>query len=207
MKETKLTSRQREVMDAIRAAVRENGLPPSRRELARAVGGHDSAISGHLKALARKGWIKLLPGVDRGIRLLREGIPILDGTHLPAVAAGGLRDTEESQNLARLSDLESVLAEFDSRPELFVRVEGATLHDAGFVDGDVVAVCLEHTVQDGDVVLTQVGPEVKLKHVNEASTITEDESPKALETIAKKDVLGVVVGAIIKRRRPKGLKK
>ena len=52
-------------------------MAPTHTELARAMGlPNASAVSGYIAALARKGWIEVLPSVDRGIRLLREGAPI-----------------------------------------------------------------------------------------------------------------------------------
>ena len=76
MRATALTDRQREALDAIRTSLRERGVAPSRVELATAMGlQNPSGVDGHLSALAKKGWIELLQSVDRGIRLLREGLP------------------------------------------------------------------------------------------------------------------------------------
>ena len=92
-------------------------------ELANAMGlSNASAVSGYLAALARKGWLEVLPSVDRGIRLLREGAPILDAAHFPAVAAGSPIAVEECRNLPRLHDFESLSSEFEARPDFFVRV-------------------------------------------------------------------------------------
>ena len=65
-----LTRRQRQILDLIKAHLRETGAPPTRREIA-AVCGFNSPNSaeGHLRALARRGVIELTRGRSRGIRL------------------------------------------------------------------------------------------------------------------------------------------
>ena len=140
--------------------------------------GSGSAVEGHLKALARKGWIEIEGGgVARGIRLLHERMPILDAEHLPAVTAGTPRPIEGCQNLPRLSDRESVLAQFESRPDYFVRVEGDSLDKAGFASGDVVAVRKQPGARDGDVVLARIGQEVTLKRYQRMDANTVELQP------------------------------
>ena len=90
-------------------------------------------------------------------------MPILDSEHLPAVTAGAPRAAEECRNLPRLNDLESVLNQFESRPDYFVRVEGDSLDQAGFASGDIVAVRKQPEASDGDIVLARIGAEVTLK--------------------------------------------
>ena len=71
-----LTPRQRQVLRFIQDAVAENGMPPTRAEIARALGFKSAnAAEEHLRALQRKGVLELLPGASRGIQLrdsLRE---------------------------------------------------------------------------------------------------------------------------------------
>ena len=59
--------------------------------------------------------------------MLREGAPILDAAHLPAVAAGSPMVVEECRNLPRLHDCESLSREFEARPDFLVCVEGDSL--------------------------------------------------------------------------------
>ena len=157
-----LTDRQREALEIIRASIRERGRAPSYSEMAAAMKlKSSSGVEVHLKALARKGWIEI-DGVARGIRLLREGMPILDAEHLPAVTAGAPRTAEECRNLPRLNDLESVLAQFESRPDYLVRIEDDRLDKVGYASGDIVAVRRQPEARDGDIVLARIGPEVTL---------------------------------------------
>lgn len=65
----KITIRQQEVLAYIRAEVR-NGLPPTRAEIAEIFGWKSAnTAEDHLRALERKGHLRLIPGASRGIQL------------------------------------------------------------------------------------------------------------------------------------------
>ena len=207
-----LTERQRQALEAIRASVRDRGFAPSHVELAKAMKlDHSSAVEGFLKGLARKGWIEIDRSTNRGIKLLREGMPILDAEHLPAVTAGAPRTVEECQNLPRLNDLESIIDQFESRPDYFVRVEGDSLDKVGFASGDIVAVRKQPEANDGDIVLARIGQEVTLKRYQRVgkntvefqpvSTNPEHEAITVGPTTVDAEIVGVVVGAIVGTRR------
>ena len=66
----KLTARQQEILDLIRNEIARTGFPPTRAEIARALGFKSAnAAEDHLRALARKGAIELTANASRGIRL------------------------------------------------------------------------------------------------------------------------------------------
>ena len=141
MRADTLTDRQQEVLDCIRAHLQRWGVPPSRSEIARTLGfAFASAADTHLKALERKGWLRIDRGRDHGIRLLREGAPILDPDQLPKVAAGNPIVACDRPEPARLHDFDSLAARFEARPDWFVRVSGDSLSKVGFHSGDILAV-------------------------------------------------------------------
>ena len=183
-------------------------MAPTHTELAKAMGiSNPTAVIGHLGALARKGWIEVIPAVERGIRLLREGAPILDAAHLPAVAAGSPIALEECRDLPRLHDFESFSREFEARPDFFVRVEGDSLDKVGFASGDIVAVRKQPEARDGDIVLARIGSDVTLKRLQRIDSKTVELQPvstnpkhepiKIGPTTTDTEIVGVVVGAIV----------
>src|SRR5690606_39427072 len=99
---TKLTDRQQEILDLIRVTVARTGFPPTRAEIARALGFRSpNAAEDHLKALARKGASELTAGASRGIRLIASIDP----------AASSFAHTAPSRGAARPSDLAGSAAE------------------------------------------------------------------------------------------------
>ena len=83
MSDTDLTPRQTEILRLIQRTVQETGMPPTRKEISTELGFRSAnSAEEHLRALARKGVISLLPGASRGIQLkdaLREqmGLPLI----------------------------------------------------------------------------------------------------------------------------------
>ena len=65
-----LTSRQGEVLAIVVQAIRENGRPPTLREIADTIGvTNTNTAKDHLRALEKKGHVRLLPG-SRGIQVV-----------------------------------------------------------------------------------------------------------------------------------------
>ena len=212
VKGNELTERQSEALNVIRRHIKRRGVPPSRSELASELGlTNPSAVDGHLNALAKKGWVELLPSVERGIRLLREGAPILNPEQLPAVTAGNPIVAEYSQEPKRLNDFDSFSNQFESRPDYFVRVQGDSMDKVGFKTGDVVAVRRHPVPQDGDVVVARIGDEITLKRYRRTGKCTIELQPESnnpehnaivIDPLTEDfEIVGIVVGAIIGTRR------
>jgi SOS-response transcriptional repressor LexA len=68
-----LSGRQALILDTIRASVRDHGYPPSLRELAKATEiNSTSTVADDLRRLAARGWIRVAPGIPRGIVLVDD---------------------------------------------------------------------------------------------------------------------------------------
>jgi len=154
----KLTARQQQVLDLIRRHIDDTGYPPTRADIARELGFRSAnAAEEHLKALARKGAIEIIPGASRGIRLPEErGIPIVG-----RVAAGSPVLAEE-----HIEDYCELPADF-FRPaaDYFLRVTGDSMVGIGICDGDLLAVHSTQVANDGDVVVARLDNEVTVKRL------------------------------------------
>ena len=211
MKAVALSPRQAQALAEIRAAVKRFGVPPTRAELRTALGiGNQAGVDRLLDALQRKGWIQLLPSVDRGIRLLREGAPILDACQLPAVAAGNPMLARDQPEPARLHDFDSFTHRFEARPDWFVPVEGDSLDRVGFRSGDILAVRRNPEPRNGDIVVARIGDEVVVKRfvrkdehieLQPESWNSEHEVIRVNEHTGGFEVVGTVVGGIVGARR------
>ena len=94
-----LTARQREVLAQIQAHLDQTGFPPTRAEIASALGFRSvNAAEDHLKALARKGMIELCAGTSRGIRLLPAAEGSLEGAIHPAASGTAGHATARGAN-------------------------------------------------------------------------------------------------------------
>ncbi|MFQ5935556.1 MAG: transcriptional repressor LexA [Acidiferrobacterales bacterium] len=152
-----LTPRQTQILQMIRGFVAERGYPPTRSEIAAALGFRSvNAAVDHLKALARKGVIELLPGASRGIRLAKgdEGLPVVG-----RVAAGSPILAQE--HIETHYQLDPAL--FKPRADYLLRVHGMSMRDAGILDGDLLAVHRTVEARNNQIVVARIDDEVTVK--------------------------------------------
>ena len=154
----KLTRRQQQVLDVIRCHIDNTGYPPTRAELARELGFKSAnAAEEHLKALARKGAIEIIPGASRGIRLPEEpGIPVVG-----RVAAGSPILAQE--HIEDYCDMPATF--FKPAADYFLKVHGDSMIDIGIFDADLLAVHRTTDVHNGDVVVARIDDEVTVKRL------------------------------------------
>lgn len=154
----KLTNRQSQVLDFIRSYIDETGYPPTRADIANELGFKSpNASEEHLKALARKGAIEMIPGTSRGIKLPEQaGIPIVG-----RVAAGNPILAEE--HIEDHCEVAPTL--FSPSADYFLRVHGDSMINCGILDGDLLAVHRTTSVNNGDIVVARIEDEVTVKRL------------------------------------------
>jgi repressor LexA len=155
----KLTKRQQQVLDIVRQHIDETGYPPTRADIARELGFKSAnAAEEHLKALARKGALEIIPGASRGIRLPHSaGIPIVG-----RVAAGNPVLAEE--NIEDYCDLSPSF--FKPAADYFLQVQGDSMIEVGIFDGDLLAVHSTPVANNGDIVVARIDDEVTVKRLH-----------------------------------------
>ena len=205
-----LSKRQTDTLNAIRDHIKRTGIPASRKELQVALGLRSQAgVDRLLDALARKKYVQIHPGVDRGLRLLREGAPIVDTDELPRVAAGPPTVACDQPEPARLHDYDSVADQFSERPDWFVRADGDSI-DKIYQNGDVLAVKRNPNPRNGDIVVARIGEEATVKvfhrtgssvELRPASHNPEHKPIQITKATTDFEIVGVVVGAIVGARR------
>lgn len=159
---TKLTARQAQVLELIRQNIAENGWPPTRAEIAQALGFRSAnAAEDHLRALARKGAIELLPGASRGIRVTQAYTQSMELPVVGQVAAGHpILATEHIEARHRVDpDL------FKPRADYLLRVKGMSMSGAGIFDGDLLAVHVTPEARNGQIVVARLDDEVTVKRL------------------------------------------
>lgn len=159
-----LTDRQQGIYRFVRESIAQRGYPPTVREIGQSFGITWPAARGHLKAIARKGFVRLVAGRSRGIELLHppiSGIPI----------AGVIRAGEP---IAAVQELGERIG-----PELFsgsfaLRVIGQSMRGAGILQGDYVMVDPAQEVAAGAIGVALIGDEATVKRVryNPDGTVT-----------------------------------
>lgn len=154
---SKLTLRQEKVLQLIKNYAEETGYPPTRAEIAKILGYKSAnAAEEHIKALARKGAIRVIPGASRGIRLVEPqlGLPLVG-----RVAAGN--PILAAENIEDYCPLPYDF--FTPQADYLLRVHGMSMKDAGILDGDLLAVHKTQQARNGQIVVARIEDEVTVK--------------------------------------------
>ncbi|TDP29064.1 SOS-response transcriptional repressor LexA [Idiomarina aquatica] len=156
-----LTPRQSEILALIKDNLQVTGMPPTRAEIASKLGFRSAnAAEEHLKALARKGMIEILPGMSRGIRLIGDDFDIEEGLPLIGQVAAGSPILAQEHIEGHFKVDEGL---FYPAASFLLKVNGMSMRDIGILDGDLLAVHKTEQARNGQVVVARVEDEVTVK--------------------------------------------
>lgn len=152
-----LTSRQREILNFIRAFTARHGVPPTVREIGEKFRITPRAAFDHLRALERKGVLQRRVSARRTSRALtptepaaHRAVPILG-----RIAAGTPLLAEEN----REGELPLAPTAFRDADDVFaLRVRGQSMIEAHICDGDLVLVRRQDSAQPNDIVVAVIDP-------------------------------------------------
>jgi len=160
-----LTDRQQEILDLIKSNLENNGLPPTRADIARTLGFKSpNAAEQHLRAIEKKGFISILAGASRGIILNTKeevGIPVIG-----LVAAGGPILAQENIE-KRIPQAQNILS---NKIDYYLRVKGDSMVDVGIYENDLIGVNKKNPVKVGSIVIARIGEEVTVKTLESISS-------------------------------------
>ncbi len=162
-----ITTRQRQILDFIRAEIHRRGFPPSVREIGEAVGlSSSSTVHSHLSALESKGLLRRDPTKPRALEVLdyRDTERAVDYGRVYAVPLVG--QVAAGQPILAAENIEATLAlpsEFAEENTFILRVRGESMIEAGILDGDMVVVRSQSTASDGDIVVAMIDEEATVK--------------------------------------------
>ena len=166
-----LTERQNEILRFIAKHIEDTGFPPTRLEICSALGFKSpNAAETHLKALAKKGAISMVPGASRSIRLITNLVTraqnLAEQLSIPLVgrvAAGSPILAQE--HLEAQYQIDPQL--FPMAPDYLLKVRGMSMRNAGILHDDLLAVKrlsggLSET-RDGQIVVARLEEDVTVK--------------------------------------------
>ena len=155
------TPRQRKILEFIDQTIKENGFPPTVREIGKAVGLNSPAtVHTHLSTLQDRGYIRRDPTKPRAIEVHWDAGSgaIIDRrpvTHVPVVG-----DVAAGTGVLAAENIEEVMplpSDFTGEGDLFMlRVRGDSMIELGILDGDYVVASKQPTANDGDVVVAGI---------------------------------------------------
>ena len=159
------TKRQKQILDYITSYIKEKDYAPSLEEIKKHFKlSSASTVHQHVKALKEKGYLKKIENQPRSIEINKKqrvsglvAIPLL-GT----IAAGEpIEAIEDKETIEVQKDLLSKSGE-----HFALRVQGNSMIDEGILDGSIVIIRKQPTVENGETAIALInGNEVTLKKI------------------------------------------
>jgi len=202
---SKLTARQRQILDFILSEMHRKGYPPSVREIGFAMGlSSSSTVHSHLASLEKKGYLRRDPTKPRALEVLNyrdteAPMPPSATRSVPVVGriAAGMPILAEEN----IEDVFALPPELSGEDTFVLRVTGESMIDAGIFDGDWLVVRQQQSAQNGDIVVALLDDEATVKRFfREDGRIRLQPENSTLEPIFATDVkvLGKAV-AVLRR--------
>ena len=208
-----LGKREKAILKYIEKEIKENGYPPSVREIGKAVGLSSTAtVHGYLAKLEQKGYIKKESQKGRTLRLLKNDEPyeqmkmskdFYSGKEMVNVPVVG-KITAGAPILAveNVTDTFPIPIDFVGNSESFMLVvRGESMIEAGILNGDYILVKKQNPANNGEIVVALIDDEATVKtFYKEKNHIRLQPENSTMEPIIVPDckILGKVAGVFRK---------
>ena len=198
--------------------IKENGYPPSVREIGKSVGLSSTAtVHGYLTKLEQKGYIKKENQKGRTLRLLKgtknsnenkpevkeESKNLYTAKEMVEVPIVG-KITAGAPILAveNISDTFPIPIDFVGNSECFMlTVSGESMIEAGILDGDYILVKKQNVARNGEIVVALIGDEATVKTFYKESDhirLQPENSTMDPIIVSNCEILGKVAGVFRK---------
>ena len=197
-----LSAKQQQILEYMKAEVREKGYPPSVREICEAVGlKSTSTVHGHLARLEKKGYIRRDPTKPRAIEILDEAphnpdLPTRELVQVPIV--GNITAGTPILAVENIEDTFPVPVDYVHNDTVFMlKVGGDSMIEAGIFDKDLILVRQQSNASNGDIVVALIEDYATVKtFFREKDFVRLQPQNASMNPIIVRDVtiLGKVIG-------------
>ena len=197
-----LSAKQQQILEYMKAEVREKGYPPSVREICEAVGlKSTSTVHGHLARLEKKGYIRRDPTKPRAIEILDEAphnpdLPTRELVQVPIV--GNITAGTPILAVENIEETFPVPVDYVHNDTVFMlKVRGDSMIEAGIFDKDLILVRQQSNASNGDIVVALIEDYATVKtFYREKDFVRLQPQNASMNPIIVRDVtiLGKVIG-------------
>lgn len=161
----RISTKQNEIFEYLKAEILRTGYPPTVREICEAVNlKSTSSVHAHLETLEKNGFIRRDPTKPRAIEICDDNFQMIrtEVTSIPLVGrvAAGAPILAE-QNIDSYCPLP---AEYVPAGDSFaLKVHGNSMINVGIFDGDIIFVNSCNTARNGEIVVAMIEDEATVK--------------------------------------------
>jgi repressor LexA len=199
-----LTSKQKKVYLAIESYIKSKGIPPTVREIGELVGEKTpGAVQGILNRLEQKKAIKREIGMARSIQLVSDESQYVKPIYIPEIKKVNKRNINDLLNIYNINKYHPVSPNIAGSEEacFLLNCDDGSLLENDVKLGDMVAICRNSSVNEGDTVLAMYDNHILLRrfHKNDKANMISLKADRSLfdkEVFDKTEVtiIGKMVG-------------
>lgn len=199
MSKEKISAKQQEILEYIKAQTLAKGYPPTVRDICEAVQLKSTAsVHAHLETLEERGYIRRDPTKPRAIEIIDDDFALNRREYAQIPVVGRVAAGEPLLAEQNIQDYFPIPADMLPNDQIFMlQVKGDSMINAGIFDGDKVIVRQTSSARNGDMVVALIedGATVKTFY-NEGDHIRLQPENDDYDPIIVKDVaiLGEVIG-------------
>lgn len=199
MAQGKISPKQQEILEYIKAQILERGFPPAVRDICEAVNlKSTSSVHSHLETLEKNGYIRRDPTKPRAIEILDDSFNFTRREMVNVPILGRVAAGEPILAEQNIENYFPIPMEYMPNKQTFMlKVKGESMINAGILDGDYVLVEERKTARNGEMVVALVedGATVKTFYKEEGIIRLQPQND-TMDPIIVRDVqiLGKVIG-------------
>ncbi len=172
-----ITRRQLGILQFIESFLEEKGYPPTIRETGEAFSITAKGAFDHIRALEKKGFIRIQKNLSRAIEVLKPSHELLSPQSPPPAPKNSIPEFIQVPVLGKIAAGNPILAEEyiedyisiprpkQSTGDIYaVKVSGSSMKDCGILDGDIAILHKQNIAENGDIVAALIDDEATLKY-------------------------------------------
>lgn len=161
----KISAKQKEILEYLKAQIISKGYPPAVREICEAVKlKSTSSVHSHLETLEKNGYIRRDPSKPRAIEIIDD---VFNLTRRETVNVPIVGTITAGQPILAVENVEGyfpIPSEYMPNEETFMlKVKGQSMINAGIFDGDKILVQKQPTAENGEIVVALIDDSVTVK--------------------------------------------
>ena len=195
----KITKKQEEILEFIKAQILQKGFPPAVREICEAVNlKSTSSVHSHLETLEKNGFIRRDPTKPRAIEILDDTFNLTRRELVNVPVVGRVAAGEPILAQENIENYFPIPAEMMPNKQTYLlEVKGDSMINVGILSGDYILVQEQQSADNGDMVVALIddGATVKTFYREEGVIRLQPEND-FMDPIIVKDVMimGKVIG-------------
>jgi len=197
----KISAKQQEILDYIKAEIVNKGYPPSVREICEAVNlKSTSTVFAHLEKLEKNGYILRNSSKTRAIEILDENFNMMRNELVNVPVVGNVAAGQPILAVQNIENYFPIPVDYMPNEQSFMlKVKGDSMINVGIFDKDTILVKQQKTANNGDIVVALVEDSATVKtFYKEKDHIRLQPENDTMDPIIVPDceILGKVFGVI-----------